>query len=526
MFGILVIQIKLVCPVPLFFLKDFSGNVIGQTTTNEEGYYIFLGLPWSRYSIEVIYPDCSSTHPSLGPTSVPSKSPTPLRFPSSLPTFVPSFDSSASPSLSPTEGMVIRRRVLDPYYDEQIVLVGATVYLYDFSGNVIAETTTGSDGYYEFLSLSWSTRFYVKIIYPDCASEGPSLAPSNVPSIIISSLHFCKYCPLFLFFSFLIFFFYTNELTLHYAYFILQRSSKPSLTPSESNSPTGYWDRPHLQGSRPSSAPSFTPSQSVHPSATPMLLPSGVPSSLPTILTLPSILPTVPPSKSGWPSHTDSEVPSISVMPTSMPISAPSINPSHRPITTAPTIVPSTVPSKSSEPSPQPSAQPSQSKEPTHMPSSVPTLATELPSIQPTRIINENLSVIPSGLPSLANQLSDSPSGLPTSSKLPTYYPSSIHNPTSPPTEGYVVQGREFNPCDEGRVVLAGAKDTLFSVLGQEIGQTITASEGRWEFTSLPIGRYFWVTDYPECRRLQEKDRHRLTQKESIFLYPFWMNKI
>ncbi len=136
----------------------------------------------------MIYPDCSSAHPSLGPTSVPSKSPTPSRFPTSLPTFVPSFDSSASPSLSPTEGMVIRRRVLDPCYDEQVVLVGATVYLYDFSGNVIAETTTGSDGYYEFLSLSWSTRFYVEIIYPDCASEGPSLAPSNVPSIIISSL--------------------------------------------------------------------------------------------------------------------------------------------------------------------------------------------------------------------------------------------------------------------------------------------------------------------------------------------------
>ncbi len=69
-----------------------------------------------------------------------------------------------------------------------MVLVGATVYLYDFSGTIIAETTTGNDGYYEFLGLSWLTRFYVEIIYPDCGSEGPSLAPSNFPSNFISSL--------------------------------------------------------------------------------------------------------------------------------------------------------------------------------------------------------------------------------------------------------------------------------------------------------------------------------------------------
>lgn len=181
----------------------------------------------------------------------------------------------------------------------------------------------------------------------------------------------------------------------------------------------------------------------------------------------------------------------MSVMPTSMPISAPSTNPSHLPITAAPSIVPSTGPSKSREPSIQPSAQPSQSKEPTYMPFSVPTLATDLHSIHP--------SVGLSDFPSLSNQLSDSPSGVPTSSKLPTYHPSSTHNPTSPPTEGYVVQGREFNPCEEGRVVLAGANVTLFSVLGQQIGQTTTDSDGRWEFGGLPIGRYFWVTDYPEC---------------------------
>jgi len=141
------------------------------------------------------------------------------------------------------------------------------------------------------------------------------------------------------------------------------------------------------------------------------------------------------------------------------------------------------------------------------MPSSVPTLLTALPSTQPTSSINQ--SVGPSSLPSLSNyHLSDTPSEVPTLSTLPTYLPSSTQNPTSPPTEGYVVQGREFNPCKEGRVVLGGANVTLFSVLGQQIGQTTTDSEGLWEFTGLPIGRYYSVTDYPECRRLHGNDRY------------------
>ena len=171
----------------------------------------------------------------------------------------------------------------------------------------------------------------------------------------------------------------------------------------------------------------------------------------------------------------------------------------------------------------QPSTPPSQSKLPTSMPSSVPTISTrptgywdrphlqqslpsESPSIQPTSSLNPSLE--PSIPPSKSNQPSDTPSGVPSLSDPPTDQPSSIQsiaNPTSPPTEGLVMSGREFHPCEEGQVALVGATVTLYSVLGQQIDQTVTDSEGRWEFTGLPPGRYFTITDYPECRRVLER---------------------
>jgi hypothetical protein len=80
-----------------------------------------------------------------------------------------------------------------------------------------------------------------------------------------------------------------------------------------------------------------------------------------------------------------------------------------------------------------------------------------------------------------------------------------------------VVSGREFNPCEEGEVVLVGVTVTLYSVLGQQIDQTVTDSEGRWEFTGLSQGRYFTITDYPECRRLLEGVRS-LDSEEINFL--------
>jgi hypothetical protein len=166
-------------------LKDFAGNIIDEAWTDEEGYYTFSGLPWSRFSVEVIYHECASAHPSSEPTLNPSKSSIPTRSPSSVPSI--SIHPTSSPTVSPTEGMVIRRRVLDPCYDEEVVLVNATVYLYDFGGNLVRNTTTGSDGYYEFSGLRWS-RFFTEVIYPECPSEGPSPAPSSIPSSVISSL--------------------------------------------------------------------------------------------------------------------------------------------------------------------------------------------------------------------------------------------------------------------------------------------------------------------------------------------------
>jgi hypothetical protein len=188
-------------------LFDYSGKVIAETTTDDEGYYEFLSLPISRYSVQIIYPECSSEEPSSSPTVIHSDLPSgfPTRLPSSHPSQVsslkPSVSPSASPSVSPTEGMVIRRRVWDPCYDQEVALVDATVFLHDFAGNIIAETTTDNEGYYEFLSLPVS-RYSVEIIYPECASDEPSLAPSktqsntpsNIPTLVLLKLSSVRLC--------------------------------------------------------------------------------------------------------------------------------------------------------------------------------------------------------------------------------------------------------------------------------------------------------------------------------------------
>ena len=155
------------------------------------------------------------------------------------------------------------------------------------------------------------------------------------------------------------------------------------------------------------------------------------------------------------------------------------------------------------------------------MPSFVPTISTRptgywdrphsqqslpsgVPSIQPTSSINPSLE--PSSPPSQFDQHSDPPSGAP-----------SLPNPTSSPTEGLVVQGREFNYCFVDQVVLANATVTLFSVLGLQIDQTITDDEGRWKFTGLPQGRYYPIVERPPCRRVLEKQLGSLDPEEIDF---------
>eukprot|EP00985_Skeletonema_marinoi_P031147 scaffold36438_cov88-Skeletonema_marinoi.AAC.1 len=86
----------------IVLLKDYSGNIIDETTTNDD-----------------VYPECATVHPSTQPTSFPSVSSIPTRMPSRFPSLTPSIKTSVFPSVSPTEGMVVRRRVWDPCYDEQ-----------------------------------------------------------------------------------------------------------------------------------------------------------------------------------------------------------------------------------------------------------------------------------------------------------------------------------------------------------------------------------------------------------------------
>jgi len=198
------------------------------TVTDQDGYYDFSCLSLTGdYRIRVDWPQCTTSSPSLQPTETksnvpsgwpsskpsnvismqPSMSKSPSSMPSilpstsskpslrgvpvptSMPSSTPSTASSNLPSNQPSKpttalnqndilseaptvtGMVIQRQAFDPCASGVVPLKDATVLLYQSgSTEVFRQTTTDSDGWYEFRGLPMS-RYDVEIDYPDCSSR-------------------------------------------------------------------------------------------------------------------------------------------------------------------------------------------------------------------------------------------------------------------------------------------------------------------------------------------------------------------
>jgi len=83
----------------------------------------------------------------------------------------------------------------------------------------------------------------------------------------------------------------------------------------------------------------------------------------------------------------------------------------------------------------------------------------------------------------------------------------SSNAPTSPPVNGMTIRRQVYDPCDSCSV-LVGALVILHNDAGENVGQTLTDSEGYYIFTGLSLGRYLTEADYPECdvRHLSKTD--------------------
>lgn len=124
-------------------LFNRRGGYVTNSTTDENGVVEFTGLPGTRYSVEVIYHECTS-QPSLAPsyTSLPSSKPTVTNWGG------PEFDPCSA--------------------EDDVPLVGARVTLYDARGKYMENTTTGSDGYYTFTGEPPGARYSIVVDYPEC----------------------------------------------------------------------------------------------------------------------------------------------------------------------------------------------------------------------------------------------------------------------------------------------------------------------------------------------------------------------
>ena len=206
----------------------FYDRIEFKTVTDQDGYYEFSCLSLTGdYEISVEVPDCVTLRPSSQPTETnsnvpsswssskpsnvismqPSMSKSPSSMPSilpstsskpslrgvpvptSMPSSTPSTTSSNLPSNQPSKpttvlnengilseaptvtGMVIQRQAFDPCASGVVPLQDATVLLYQSgSTEVFRQTTTDSDGWYEFRGLPMS-RYDVEIDFPDCSSR-------------------------------------------------------------------------------------------------------------------------------------------------------------------------------------------------------------------------------------------------------------------------------------------------------------------------------------------------------------------
>ena len=183
----------------LVLLYDHSGTYVAQTFTDSNGTYMFSGLPFGQYLVEIQQTDCMTVSPSARPSFTFLPTPFPTTLPSAslssqpstgtVPTLIPSLIPSlspTSPTSSSTGSFVRRERVPHPCFTDDRPLIGATVILFDHMRREVARTATDDSGYYRFAGLP-SGRYYtiVDFDYSSCNSSTPSpfSFPSSNPSV-------------------------------------------------------------------------------------------------------------------------------------------------------------------------------------------------------------------------------------------------------------------------------------------------------------------------------------------------------
>jgi hypothetical protein len=81
----------------------------------------------------------------------------------------------------------------------------------------------------------------------------------------------------------------------------------------------------------------------------------------------------------------------------------------------------------------------------------------------------------------------------PSLSTIPTSQPSTA------PSSGLTIRNPVFDPCVDTAEPLVGVTVILHNYMGMPVDETVTDEFGFYEFTGLPLGRYFVIVEYGEC---------------------------
>ncbi|MBK9476313.1 MAG: DUF11 domain-containing protein [Tetrasphaera sp.] len=171
-------------------LYDAAGVLVGTTTTNDDGFYVFTDLlAGAAYTIEFVKPDGTTlTTPNVagGDDALDSDAPADT---GKVEFIAPaSGTNSASEPDNPTidAGLVTLVSVGDYVWldtnrdglqsDGEDPVSGVVVNLYDAAGVLVGTTTTNDDGFYVFTDLLAGAAYTIEFVKPD----GTTLTTPNV----------------------------------------------------------------------------------------------------------------------------------------------------------------------------------------------------------------------------------------------------------------------------------------------------------------------------------------------------------
>lgn len=155
-------------------LYDGDGNLIATTTTDANGYYIFLGLLPGNYQVEFVNPSqydfTIQNADSQGLNGSKNSDANPLTGKTGIITL-----AGGEPNKNIDAGLRPNGSIGDKVWDDtnqngiqdagENGIPGVIVKLYDCSDNFIAQTTTNSNGIYKFSNLRPGS-YYVQFVLP------------------------------------------------------------------------------------------------------------------------------------------------------------------------------------------------------------------------------------------------------------------------------------------------------------------------------------------------------------------------